>query len=122
MTKLTVCFVNPINNDLSESRAELKSGYESLNSKLSILESRNTDNGRALKVYAATENLIYGCWGEGLYTYPGYHIGAPNDWPGTMLVAKHTSGYIKTAFSADCKVYMMRQKQDGTVEQSWISQ
>lgn len=86
-----------------------------------------SETGRALKVYdVTTENLTYGCWAEGLYNYKGYYKnGAPNDWAGSMLVKQiinnngEAAGFIKTAFTAECKIYMMRQKKEGTIEQPW---
>lgn len=58
-----------------------------LNSNIKILNSKN-DNGHALKVFNASENLAYGCWDDGLYRYGGYYgNGAPSDWAGIMLVS-----------------------------------
>lgn len=96
-----------------------------LGTKVNVLNSRTT-TGRALKIYDATENLTYGCWGEGMYTYSGYYgKGAPSDWAGMMYThtVKDTSGetsvFVKIAWTAECKMYMMRQKKDGTIEKSW---
>lgn len=86
-----------------------------------------SETGRALKVYdVTTENLTYGCWIEGLYNYKGYYKnGAPSDWAGAMLVKQNINssgevdGFVKTVFSAECKIYMMRQNKNGDIEQSW---
>ncbi len=73
-----------------------------LNSNIKILNSKN-DNGHALKVFNASENLAYGCWDDGLYRYGGYYgNGAPSDWAGIMLVSVifingEVGGYLKVA-------------------------
>lgn len=113
----------------------LEGSLESLNSKIGVLqdtdstsESAIASNGRALKIYDATENVTYGCWGEGIYTVKPYVPGSPSNWGGMCLVThvRESSGafnsYVKTFFSSDCKVYVMRQAKDGTVEQNWTAQ
>lgn len=91
-------------------------------------ESTIASNGRALKIYDATENVTYGCWGEGIYTVKPYVPGSPSDWGGMCLVAhiRDSNGtfnsYVKTFFSSDCKVYVMRQTKDGTVDHNWMAQ
>ena len=83
-------------------------------------------DGRALKLYSVTgQNLTYGCWNEGAYIVPGYCGGAPNNWGGICFVA-HSRGsghimsyFVKTMFTADGSVFIMRQSPDGTVEQNW---
>ena len=73
-----------------------------LNSNIKILNSKN-DNGHALKVFNASENLTYGCWDDGLYRYGGYYgNGSPSDWAGIMLVSVifingEVGGYLKVA-------------------------
>lgn len=113
----------------------VKEAHDSLNSKIEVLqdtdstsESAIASNGRALKIYDATENVTYGCWGEGIYTVKPYVPGSPSNWGGMCLVThvRDTGGgfnsYVKTFFSSDCKVYVMRQAKDGTVEQNWTAQ
>ena len=74
-----------------------------LNSKITILN-KPDGNGSALRVFDATENLIYGCWQNGLYRYGGYYgNGAPSDWAGIMLVSPiyingEVNGYLKVAW------------------------
>ncbi len=87
----------------------------------------NNQSGRALKIYEATESLAYGCWNEGIYNYGRYYgNGAPSDWAGTMRTYpfKNTSGkidgFVKIAWSAECKTYMMRQSASGAIEQAWV--
>lgn len=86
----------------------------------------NKNIAHSLKIYEATGSLVYGCWAEAIYNYGGYYgNGAPSDWAGTMRTypVKDTSGkitaFIKIAWSAECKMYMMRQNANGTIEQSW---
>lgn len=91
---------------------------------LKLLNSGTGDAGSALKFRETTGNLIYGCWSPGLYPYPGYYTsnGAPNDWPGTMFTLPSSDangGYVKFAFSYNCKIYGLRQNSDGTVTQNW---
>lgn len=78
----------------------------------------------AMQISNASENLIYGCWGEQFYRYPGYYgNGAPTDWAGVMGTFPISGGgYIKAALSADCRLYLMRQTGDGTVQQAWTAQ
>ena len=109
-----------------EADKELKTALESDQKKLDILCGRNVESGRALKLYGATGSLVYGCWGEGLYYYGGYYSnGAPSDWAGIMFVAivRDSNGdantFIKTAITAECKIYVMRQAANGSVEQNW---
>ena len=110
---------NELNDDLNKS-------LNILNDRDVTSESTLAHDGRALKMYIASENLTYGCWGEGLYIVKGYMTGAPNNWGGSCLVVhlrnsdNTLGGYVKTMFSADCKVYSMRQSKDGTVEQNWM--
>ncbi len=93
----------------------------------STIESSLASDGRSLKIYTSTENLTYGCWREGLYIVKGYSPGAPTNWGGTCLVThlrnsdNSFGGYVKTMFSADCKIYVMRQSKDGTIEQNWTT-
>ena len=53
---------------------ELRELVSSLNSNMEILCSRELGSaGRALKIYdVSSENLKYGCFGEGIYIYPAY--------------------------------------------------
>lgn len=123
---INVVAVRPLFNIL-ESAAQL-------NSKIEVLEeldpagidAATPTDGRALKLYSVTgQNLTYGCWNEGAYIVPGYCGGAPNNWGGICFVA-HSRGsghimsyYVKTMFTADGSVFIMRQAPDGTVEQNW---
>lgn len=120
--------------DKLKSKIENSFTFDSLNKKtiIDVLKdflvlNSKSETGRALKVYdVTTDNLTYGCWAEGLYNYKGYYgKGAPNDWAGSMLVKQiinnngEVEGFVKTAFTAECKIYMMRQAKNGTIEQSW---
>lgn len=95
-----------------------------LNSNIKILNSKN-DNGHALKVFNASENLAYGCWNDGLYRYGGYYgNGAPSDWAGIMLVSVifingEINGYLKVAWDMSMTQYIMKNNKDGSVSQSW---
>lgn len=95
-----------------------------LNSKLNILNKAN-GNGSALKVFDATENLVYGCWQNGLFRYGGYYgNGAPSDWAGIMLVSPifldgEVNGYLKVAWDMSMSQYIMKSNKDGSVAQSW---
>lgn len=95
-----------------------------LNSKVNILNKAN-GNGSALRVFDATENLIYGCWQNGLYRYGGYYgNGAPSDWAGIMLVSVifingEVNGYLKVAWDMSMTQYIMKNNKDGSVAQSW---
>ena len=88
-----------------------------LNSNIKILNSKN-DNGHALKVFNASENLAYGCWDDGLYRY------APSDWAGIMLVSVifingEVNGYLKVAWDMSMNHYVMKNNKDGSVAQTW---
>lgn len=95
-----------------------------LNSNIKILNSKN-DNGHALKVFNASENLAYGCWDDGLYRYGGYYSnGAPSDWAGIMLVSVifingEVNGYLKVAWDMGMTQYIMKNNKDGSVAHSW---
>ena len=95
-----------------------------LNSNIKILNSKN-DNGHALKVFNASENLTYGCWDDGLYRYGGYYgNGAPSDWAGIMLVSVifingEVNGYIKVAWDMSMTQYIMKNNKDGSVSHAW---
>lgn len=95
-----------------------------LNSNIKILNSKN-DNGHALKVFNASENLTYGCWDDGLYRYGGYYgNGAPSDWAGIMLVSTiyingEVNGYLKVAWDMSMTQYIMKNNKDGSVAHSW---
>lgn len=95
-----------------------------LNSNIKILNSKN-DNGHALKVFNASENLAYGCWDDGLYRYGGYYgNGAPSDWAGIMLVSVifingEVNGYLKVAWDMSMNHYIMKNNKDGSVAHSW---
>ena len=95
-----------------------------LNSNIKILNSKN-DNGHALKVFNASENLAYGCWDDGLYRYGGYYgNGAPSDWAGIMLVSVifingEVNSYIKVAWDMSMSQYIMKNNKDGSVAHSW---
>ena len=95
-----------------------------LNSNIKILNSKN-DNGHALKVFNASENLAYGCWDDGLYRYGGYYDnGAPSDWAGIMLVSTiyingEVNGYLKVAWDMSMTQYIMKNNKDGSVAHSW---
>ena len=95
-----------------------------LNSNIKILNSKN-DNGHALKVFNASENLAYGCWNDGLYRYGGYYgNGAPSDWAGIMLVSPiyingEVNGFLKVAWDMSMSQYIMKNNKDGSVAHSW---
>ena len=95
-----------------------------LNSNIKILNSKN-DNGHALKVFNASENLAYGCWDDGLYRYGSYYgNGAPSDWAGIMLVSTiyingEVNGYLKVAWDMSMTQYIMKNNKDGSVAHSW---
>lgn len=95
-----------------------------LNSNIKILNSKN-DNGHALKVFNASENLVYGCWDDGLYRYGGYYgNGAPSDWAGIMLVSVifingEVNCYLKVAWDMGMTQYIMKNNKDGSVAQAW---
>lgn len=95
-----------------------------LNSNIKILNSKN-DNGHALKVFNASENLAYGCWDDGLYRYVGYYgNGAPSDWAGIMLVSPiyingEVNGFLKVAWDMSMTQYIMKNNKDGSVAHSW---
>ena len=102
----------------------LKKEIAELNSKITILNKPN-GNGSALRVFDATENLIYGCWQNGLYRYGGYYgNGAPSDWAGIMLVSPiyingEVNGFLKVAWDMSMSQYIMKNNKDGSVAQSW---
>lgn len=102
----------------------MKKEIAELNSNIKILNSKN-DNGHALKVFNASENLAYGCWDDGLYRYGGYYgNGAPSDWAGIMLVSQifingEVNGYLKVAWDMSMSQYIMKNNKDGSVAQSW---
>lgn len=96
-----------------------------LNSNIKILNSKK-DSGHALKVFNASENLVYGCWDDGLYRYPGYYSGngAPSDWAGIMLVSPifvngEINGFLKVAWDMSMTQYIMKNNKDGSVSQAW---
>lgn len=109
---------------LRKTNEELEKELESLNSNIKILNSKN-DNGHALKVFNASENLAYGCWDDGLYRYGGYYgNGAPSNWAGIMLVSTihingEVNGYLKVAWDMSMNHYIMKNNKDGSVAQSW---
>lgn len=109
---------------LRKTNEELEKELASLNSNIKILNSKN-DNGHALKVFNASENLAYGCWDDGLYRYGGYYgNGAPSDWAGIMLVSKiyingEVNGFLKVAWDMSMTQYIMKNNKDGSVAHSW---
>lgn len=109
---------------LRKTNEELEKELASLNSNIKILNSKN-DNGHALKVFNASENLAYGCWDDGLYRYGGYYgNGAPSDWAGIMLVSVifingEVNGYLKVAWDMSMTQYIMKNNKDGSVAHSW---
>lgn len=109
---------------LRKTNEELEKELASLNSKITILNKPN-GNGSALRVFDATENLIYGCWQNGLYRYGGYYgNGAPSDWAGIMLVSPiyingEVNGFLKVAWDMGMNHYIMKNNKDGSVAQSW---
>ena len=102
----------------------MKKEIAELNSNIKILNSKN-DNGHALKVFNASENLAYGCWDDGLYRYGGYYgNGAPSDWAGIMLVSQiyingEVNGFLKVAWDMSMTQYIMKNNKDGSVAQAW---
>lgn len=109
---------------LRKTNEELEKELAELNSNIKILNSKN-DNGHALKVFNASENLAYGCWDDGLYRYGGYYgNGAPSDWAGIMLVSVifingEVNGYLKVAWDTSMTQYIMKNNKDGSVAQAW---
>ena len=109
---------------LRKTNEELEKELASLNSNIKILNSKN-DNGHALKVFNASENLAYGCWDDGLYRYGGYYgNGAPSDWAGIMLVSVifingEVNYYLKVAWDMGMTQYIMKNNKDGSVAQAW---
>ena len=109
---------------LRKTNEELEKELAELNSNIKILNSKN-DNGHALKVFNASENLAYGCWDDGLYRYGGYYgNGAPSDWAGIMLVSVifingEVNGYLKVAWDMSMTQYIMKNNKDGSVAQTW---
>ena len=109
---------------LRKTNEELEKELASLNSNIKILNSKN-NNGHALKVFNASENLTYGCWDDGLYRYGGYYgNGAPSDWAGIMLVSVifingEVNGYLKVAWDMSMTQYIMKNNKDGSVAHSW---
>lgn len=109
---------------LRKTNEELEKELASLNSNIKILNSKN-NNGHALKVFNASENLAYGCWDDGLYRYGGYYgNGAPSDWAGIMLVSVifingEVNGYLKVAWDMSMTQYIMKNNKDGSVAHSW---
>ena len=107
---------------------ELRELVSSLNSNMEILCSQLGSAGRALKIYdVSSENLKYGCFGEGIYIYPAYYgteKGAPDDWGGYMISVGIGGGsskkHLKYAYTLGGSVYFMRQAAEtGAVEQDW---
>lgn len=123
ITGLNITAVEPMFNIL-KNMASLQKEFAELNSNIKILNSKN-DNGHALKVFNASENLAYGCWDDGLYRYVGYYgNGAPSDWAGIMLVSVifingEVNGYLKVAWDMSMTQYMMKNNKDGSVAQAW---
>ena len=123
ITGLNITAVEPMFNIL-KNMASLQKKLAELNSKITILNKPN-GNGSALRVFDATENLIYGCWQNGLYRYGGYYgNGAPSDWAGIMLVSPiyingEVNGYLKVAWDMSMSQYIMKNNKDGSVAQSW---
>ena len=123
ITGLNITAVEPMFNIL-KNMASLQKELAELNSNIKILNSKN-DNGHALKVFNASENLAYGCWDDGLYRYGGYYgNGAPSDWAGIMLVSPiyingEVNGFLKVAWDMSMSQYIMNNNKDGSVAQSW---
>ena len=123
LTGLNITAVEPMFNIL-KNMATLQKEFTELNSNIKILNSKN-DNGHALKVFNASENLTYGCWDDGLYRYGGYYgNGAPSDWAGIMLVSVifingEVNGYLKVAWDMSMTQYIMKNNKDGSVAQTW---
>lgn len=123
ITGLNITAVEPMFNIL-KNMASLQKELAELNSNIKILNSKN-DNGHALKVFNASENLAYGCWDDGLYRYGGYYgNGAPSDWAGIMLVSVifingEVNGYLKVAWDMSMTQYIMKNNKDGSVSHSW---
>ena len=84
------------------------------NSNMEILCSRELGSaGRALKIYdVSSENLKYGCFGEGIYIYPAYYgteKGAPDDWGGYMkgIGGGSSKKHLKYAYTLGGSVYFI---------------
>lgn len=124
LTGLNITAVEPMFNIL-KNMATLQKELTELNSNIKILNSKK-DSGHALKVFNASENLVYGCWDDGLYRYPGYYSGngAPSDWAGIMLVSPifvngEINGFLKVAWDMSMTQYIMKNNKDGSVSQAW---
>lgn len=93
------------------------------NSTLTVLNAKKGAAGSALRFLNPSDNnytnLTYGYWGTGLYTYPGYFDGAPDNWAGVLFVFESAGIFIKYAFSNGGTIYFMRQSADGTISQAW---
>lgn len=105
----------------------LVKSIKELKSKISE-EFTDSNDAHVFRIRNASENLVYGCWAEGIYRYRGYYSnGAPSDWAGVMHVYRiydgngNFSGYFKIAYAADGTIYRMRQTSDGTVSMNWKS-
>ena len=72
-------------------------------------------------------NLVYGCYKQGLYGYRPYeNIGEPiSGYGGIMLVqpirnkSEELYGYMKVIFSQDLNIYIGRSSADGTNWSGW---
>lgn len=104
--------------------SEMEVELAKLNSKTEILNKTDQTPGSALKYRDATElgytNLTFGYWAKGIYLYPGYLDGAPNDYAGLLLVFTNGTSFMKYAFTFEGTIYAMRQKiSDGTITLGW---
>lgn len=98
--------------------------YNDLNSNIETLQKRHPGtDGRALKIYDNPDNLVYGCYEEGLYLFSAYYESAPSDWGGCMLSFTANQGsakHLKYVFGIDGSIYFMRQTSGtGEIEQNW---
>lgn len=120
---LNIVAVEPL-FDVLMPMSDLQDELAELNSKIETLNKNDQSPGSALKFRDATElgytNLTFGYWAKGIYLYPGYLDGAPNDYGGLLLVFTDGTSFMKYAFAFDGNIYSMRQKvSDGTITQGW---
>lgn len=117
---IQVVKVEKILRTLGGTLAELNGNFKTLNAGGSAI-------GSSLKWrdIPSGQNLVMGCWATGLYKYPGYSPGAPDDYAGVMFTIEDvgsSNNYLKIAFSLMCSVYVMRQDSNGNITATWVKQ
>ena len=105
-------------DEIQEKLTELNGNFKTLNAGGSAI-------GSSLKWrdIPSGQNLVMGCWATGLYKYPGYSPGAPDDYAGVMLTVENVGSandYLKVAFTLMCSVYVMRQDSSGNITVPWM--